>query len=94
MQSGPVLAVVLEGVGTVAKVRSIVGATFPDQAQPGTIRGDLAHQALQSTRSSGKAIANRVHASGAPEEADYEVWLWFGEGEIFDCRRAGGDFAY
>ena len=43
MQSGPVIAIVLEGVEAVACVRKMVGSTYPDQAAPGTIRGDFAH---------------------------------------------------
>ena len=40
--SSPTLALVLEGEGAIAVVRSTMGATNPAQAAPGTIRGDLA----------------------------------------------------
>src|SRR5436190_24300024 len=43
MQAGPVVALVLEGVGAVAIGRKIVGDTEPRTAAPGTIRGDSAH---------------------------------------------------
>src|SRR5687768_4697710 len=43
MQTGPVIALVLEGVEAVANVRRLVGVTFPNQSAPGTIRGDFAH---------------------------------------------------
>jgi len=33
-----------EGVGVVASARKLIGATDPLQAEPGTIRGDLAVQ--------------------------------------------------
>jgi nucleoside-diphosphate kinase len=84
MRQGPVVAMVLEGVEAVANVRRIVGPTFPDQAPPGTIRGDFSHQSKAYTESQGKAVANLVHASGNQEEAKYEVDLWFGAEELFD----------
>jgi 8-oxo-dGTP pyrophosphatase MutT (NUDIX family) len=49
MQTGPVIALALEGVDAVAKVRKIIGPTFPDQAAPGTVRGDFAHQTKTSS---------------------------------------------
>lgn len=94
MQTGPVIAMVLEGANAVAKVRSIVGATFPDQAAPGTVRGDLAHQTAHASKAGGKAIMNLVHASGNPEEAKYEIELWFGEGELFEYRTLAEKLAY
>ena len=42
MQRGPVIAFVLEGEDAVATVRKIVGTTYPNEAQPGSIRGDFA----------------------------------------------------
>ena len=42
MQRGPVIAFVLEGEDAVTTVRKIVGSTYPNEAQPGSIRGDFA----------------------------------------------------
>jgi nucleoside-diphosphate kinase len=84
MQSGPVIAVVLEGIGAVACVRKLVGPTYPDQAPPGTIRGDFAHMSQAYANSRGIAVANLVHASGNPHEAAYEVDVWFAKDEIVD----------
>lgn len=84
MQSGPVIALALEGVQAVANVRKLVGNTFPDQAPPGTIRGDFAHTTKAYTEAQHKAAANLIHASGNAEEAKYEVDLWFGPEELFD----------
>ena len=64
MQSGPVIALVLEGVGAVPCVRKIVGSTYPDQAAPGTIRGDFAHMSRAYANANGVPVANLVHASG------------------------------
>ncbi|PWK82239.1 nucleoside diphosphate kinase [Lentzea atacamensis] len=94
MQSGPVIALALEGVDAVAKVRKIIGTTFPDQAAPGTVRGDYAHQTKASSEVSGKAVMNLVHASGNSAEAKYEVELWFGADEQFEYETLAEKFAY
>jgi nucleoside-diphosphate kinase len=65
--SGPTLAVVLEGEGAIAPVRTTVGATNPADAGPGTIRGDLALSMPD----------NLVHGSDSPESAAREIKLWF-----------------
>ena len=84
MQTGPVFALVLEGVEAVAAVRKIVGATYPDQAAPGTIRGDYAHQSRAYANANGLAVANLVHASANVGEAKREIDVWFAEGELLD----------
>jgi nucleoside-diphosphate kinase len=94
MQSGPVIALALEGVDAVAKVRKIIGSTFPDQAAPGTVRGDFAHQTKASSEVSGKAVMNLVHASGNSQEAKYEVELWFSAAELFEYETLAEKFAY
>ncbi|RZS32489.1 nucleoside diphosphate kinase [Herbihabitans rhizosphaerae] len=94
MQSGPVIAVAFEGVDAVAKVRKLIGPTFPNEAAPGTIRGDFAHQTKASSEVSGKAVMNLVHASGNSEEAKYEVELWFGSDEQFDYETLAEKLAY
>lgn len=94
MQSAPVIALALEGVGAVAKVRKIIGTTFPDQAPPGTIRGDFAHQTKASSEVSGKAVMNLVHASGNSEQAKYEVELWFDTAEQFEYHALAEKFSY
>lgn len=94
MQTAPVLALALQGVDAVAKVRKIIGSTFPDQAAPGTVRGDFAHQTKASSEVSGKAVMNLVHASGNSEEAKYEVELWFDASEQFEYETLAEKFAY
>jgi nucleoside-diphosphate kinase len=94
MQTGPVIALVLEGVDAVAKVRKIIGSTYPDQATPGTVRGDFAHQTRASSEVSGKAVMNLVHASGKSEEAKYEVGLWFDSSELFEYETLAEKYAY
>jgi nucleoside-diphosphate kinase len=66
--SGPALLTVVQGPeGTVAMVRSMIGATDPSEAAPGTIRGDLATE----------TTANLVHASDSEESAAREIELFF-----------------
>ncbi|XP_057763529.1 nucleoside diphosphate kinase 2, chloroplastic [Arachis stenosperma] len=70
--SGPVVCMAWEGVGIVASARKLIGATDPLQAEPGTIRGDLA---VQTGR-------NIVHGSDSPENGKREIALWFNEVEL------------
>jgi nucleoside-diphosphate kinase len=86
MQRGPVIAFVLEGEDAVATVRKLVGTTYPNDAQPGSIRGDFAHQSKAVALATGKPVANLVHASGNRDEAEYEVKLWFDDSELYAYR--------
>src|SRR5271165_1884279 len=92
MQSGPVIALVIEGVGAVASTRKLVGSTYPDQAPPGTIRGDFAHMSREYANERGIAVANLVHASGNVEEAVHEIDVWFAKNEIHDYSSAAERF--
>jgi nucleoside-diphosphate kinase len=94
MQRGPVIAFVVEGEDAVATVRKIVGSTYPNEAQPGSIRGDFAHQTKAVAVATGKAVANLVHASGNREEAEYEVSLWFDKTELFEYRSQAEAFGW
>ena len=67
--SGPTWALVVEGEGVIATMRKTIGATDPRNAEPGTIRGDLAMSMPD----------NLVHGSDSPESAVREVALWFPE---------------
>jgi nucleoside-diphosphate kinase len=67
--SAPTLALVLEGDGAIAVVRTTMGATNPADAAPGSIRGDLALSMPD----------NLVHGSDSPESAEREIRLWFGD---------------
>lgn len=93
MRTGPVLAFVLEGIDAVKTVRKIVGSTYPNEALPGTIRGDFAHQTRAYATGKGIAVANLVHASGNPEEAKQELELWFGASELFDYQTVAEKYA-
>jgi nucleoside-diphosphate kinase len=84
MQQGPVIAMVLEGVGAVDQVRKMVGATEPKSAQPGTIRGDFSHISFSHANSNNIGIANLIHASADTDEAAKEIAHWFIKDELFD----------
>jgi len=70
--SSPTLALVVEGEGAIATVRSTMGATNPAAAAPGTIRGDLALSMPD----------NLVHGSDSPESAEREIALWFAPDDL------------
>ena len=94
MQSGPVIALVFEGVEAVANVRRLVGNTFPNEAPAGTIRGDFVHVSKAYTEANSKPVLNLIHASGNVEEAKYEVDLWFSADELFDYETAAEKFTF
>lgn len=81
--SGPVLALAVEGRSAISVVRLIVGATNPQTAQPGTIRGDWA---LAIT-------PNLVHASDSPASAERELGLFFRAEEYTAYARSDEPFA-
>ncbi|MEM4152642.1 MAG: nucleoside-diphosphate kinase [Candidatus Pacearchaeota archaeon] len=81
-KTGPVIALVLEGVEAVEVVRKLVGGTEPKTALPGTIRGDFAHLSLVYGDKKNKGVPNLIHASGSVEEAKKEISLWFKPNEI------------
>jgi nucleoside-diphosphate kinase len=70
--SGPTLALVVEGDGAIVTLRKTIGATNPGDAEPGSIRGDLANSMPD----------NLVHGSDSPESAAREVALWFSDDEL------------
>jgi len=70
--SGPTLALVVEGEGAIATLRTTIGATNPADATPGSIRGDLA-VAMPN---------NLVHGSDSAESAQREIALWFTDNEL------------
>ncbi|HSH55664.1 MAG TPA: nucleoside-diphosphate kinase [Candidatus Limnocylindrales bacterium] len=84
MQDGPVIAMVLEGVDAVETVRKMVGGTEPKSALPGTIRGDYAHVSYGQASSTGKGVANIIHASADSAEAAKEISHWFSDSELYD----------
>ena len=84
MTQGPVIAIVLEGVEAVALVRKLVGPTEPKSAAPGTIRGDYSHMSFGYADLTKKGVANLIHASSDPAEAELEIDHWFRDDELYE----------
>ncbi len=82
MTSGPVVAMVLEGIQAVDMVRKLCGHTLPFKADVGTIRGDYSVDSPAVANVEMRAIHNLIHASETQAEAANEVDLWFGKDEI------------
>jgi nucleoside-diphosphate kinase len=80
--SGPVVAMVLEGEGAVRKLRLLCGATRPEDALPGTIRGDYAMH----------TNFNIIHASDSPEAAAREIGLFFRPEELVEWADGNKDW--
>ena len=74
MASGPVLAMVWEGLNVVKTGRVMLGETNPKDSAPGTIRGDFCIQVGR----------NICHGSDAVESANHEIDLWFKKEELVD----------
>ena len=68
MTRSPVVVMIVEGPDAWQVVRTLMGATNPRQAAPGTIRGDLAVELTE----------NLVHGSDSAEAAEREIGLFFG----------------
>ena len=73
MTSGPAAAMVLEGENVVSVTRLMMGKTKYIDAEPGTIRGDFAHNLTE----------NVVHGSDSPESSAREIAILFKEGELY-----------
>jgi nucleoside-diphosphate kinase len=86
MSSGPVVAMLIEAPCVVEIVRKIVGSTFPQNAQPGTIRGDYSFDSAFFSNIGKRTTRNIVHASGSVEEAQFEKELWFKEKDIYSYK--------
>ncbi|WP_295722708.1 nucleoside-diphosphate kinase [uncultured Methanobrevibacter sp.] len=82
--SGPVLTMVVEGDEAISIIRKLVGATNPQEADVGTIRGDFG---MDTGR-------NIIHASDAPVSAEREINLFFNEDEIIDYSMSDNSWIY
>ena len=72
MTSGPIVAMVWQGAHAIEVVRTMMGATNPTQAAPGTIRGAFAQ----------RVDRNVVHGSDSPESAAREIPIFFEDSEL------------
>lgn len=82
--SGPVFAMVLEGENAIKVARTVVGATNPAEATPGTIRGDF-----------GLTVGkNIIHGSDSPESAEREINLFFDQSELVEYDSNNSNWIY
>ncbi len=82
--SGPVVAMVWEGDSVVSLARTLIGATDPKQAAPGTIRGDLAVFTGN----------NIIHGSDSVESAKREIGLFFTDEELCSYQISNNEWVY
>src|SRR6266581_2069730 len=76
MTSGPCMPMIVEKAGAVAALRTVIGATDPAQAEPGTIRKLYAESKER----------NAIHASDSDENAEREARFFFAETEVLSAR--------
>lgn len=94
MSSGPVIAMVWQGMGAVSIVRKITGSTEPLSSAPGTIRGDYTIDSYTAANADKRAVRNIIHSSGSIEEAEKEIPIWFSKNEIINYRLASEEIIY
>lgn len=82
--SGPVVVIVVTGKNVIETVRTMVGATNPVKAAPGTIRGDFG---LEIGR-------NLIHASDSPESGERETAIFFASNELVKMERSVDRWIY
>ncbi|MCX6702299.1 MAG: nucleoside-diphosphate kinase [Candidatus Wolfebacteria bacterium] len=86
LASGPVVAMVWQGMHAVGIIKKITGITEPLTSDAGTIRGDLTIDSYEVADMDGRATRNLVHCSTSIEEAEKEIPLWFMPQELIDYR--------
>lgn len=94
LSSGPIVAMVWEGIHVIDMVRKIVGHTVPAKAEVGTVRGDFSVDSPVLANASKRAIHNLVHASGDQPEAEREIAYWFVPKELHVYKRAEEDVMF
>jgi nucleoside-diphosphate kinase len=94
LTQGPVIAICFEGINAVALVRKLVGATYPSEALPGTIRGDFCHISKEYANANNRKVGNLIHASAKAEEAKKELELWFTKKELHSYKRSDEEHVF
>src|SRR5258707_11912120 len=91
MKTAPLVKMIVQGVHAVDIVRKLAGDTLPYRAAVGTIRGDFSIDSPVLANKEKRAVANILHCSETPEEAEHEIKHWFGNSQTFDYKRYGVD---
>lgn len=92
--SGPVVAMIWQGMNAIGVIRKITGGTEPLTSVPGTIRGDYTIDSYSAADTDKRAVRNIIHASGSVKEAEDEIKLWFTENEILNYRLIAEEILY
>ena len=85
---GPVIAICFEGIDAISLIRKIVGSTYPNEAMPGTIRGDFCHISKDYANKNKRRVGNLIHASANEKDAKTELALWFSVDEMHKYKTA------
>jgi len=80
----PIIAMVFEGHKAILLIKRMVGPTNPEEAMPGTIRGDFCQDSYLLANHLGRPVVNIVHCTDDPNESEREINLWFNKEEIID----------
>lgn len=91
MISAPLVKMIIQGVHSVDIVRKLAGDTLPYKAAVGTIRGDFSIDSPALANKEKRAVANILHCSETPEEAEHEIKHWFSDTTIYNYKRFGVD---
>lgn len=94
LTSGPIVAMVWQGMNAVKVIRKLTGATEPLTSDVGTIRGDLTIDSYEVADIDGRAVRNLIHASSSVWEAEKEIAVWFKEEELIKYRLVGEAILY
>ncbi|MDD4027376.1 MAG: nucleoside-diphosphate kinase [Candidatus Shapirobacteria bacterium] len=94
ISSGPIVAMVWQGMNAIGIVRKITGSTEPLASNPGTIRGDYTIDSYNAADTDSRAVRNIIHASSSVEEANSEINLWFDKKEILNYRLIAEEILY
>lgn len=94
LSSGPVVAMVWQGMNVIGVIRKITGGTEPLTSVPGTIRGDYTIDSYQASDVDKRAVRNIIHASGSVDEAQKEIALWFKPEEVLSYRLVSEEIIY
>ncbi len=94
LASGPVVAMVWQGMHAAAVIRKLTGSTEPLSSDVGSIRGDYTLDSYVVSDVDKRAVRNLVHASGNAEEAAQEISHWFKPEELVDYRLISDEILY
>ncbi len=94
LTSGPVVAMIWQGMNAIGVIRKITGGTEPLTSVTGTIRGDYTIDSYSAADTDKRAVRNIIHASGSVKEAEDEIKLWFTENEILNYRLVAEEILY